>query len=865
MKVLFAIGNEQTSKKVAEKYYNKYGEELEYKNVFYFKALLEEVKKDKTYDRIVISEDLEQFYVKSIEAFDRIIFNYIDGITDEIEDSEIIFICSDRRTKQNDSFVERLFNIGVYNMLIGDERTIEPLCQYIKKPLNKKEAKRHLNITSIVSEGSPLASDDTVEEDQIMSILKYYDNMKINGKTSQAEYVKAFDDIAEQYNKNQLRVILLCLPADVRNAVYDSNRYTFLMDEEELSRREAKEKAQKKISNKPAKRGGLFGILRDNRNKETQKPMPEVTVDNTQEEMARKQREQEELRKQAEQEAVAKQEAELRARQEAIARQEAELRAKAEKEALARAEIQQNTQTTSVSAPENRNTVAPTTKSSINDIEIDVMSSVSEKNSADEQEELRRKAEQEAIARQQQEELRRKAEQEALARQQQEELRRKAEQEALANEQEELKRKAEQEALAKQQEELKKKAEQETLARQQEELKKKAEQEALAKQQEKLKKKAEQEALARQQEELKKKAEQEALARQQEELRRKAEQEALANEQVKTANVPPIATDTNNIKLEQDRFEVERRKLEQEKQALEEEKRRLREQTERLNQNVGMATTTRNEAMYDEPRKIDYKKMVLFVGANKSGTTFVVNAVSHALAEQRISVGVLDMSRDKSMYYIYNQDDRDLRNIASECMQKLSEGVDSYIPANRNLKIYTSVSSSDSRKAYKNRIIIDTVKEANNLVIVDADFSTPFEYFEKANEIYIVQDLDIMKIQETTLFLRELKNKSIDMNKIRIVINKYVKTMLTPKKLIEGLSYYNDPQMSFIDELLSNKVPYFIIPFEVENYVKYIEGMLKNELDYRKYTPSFLEAINALSTSVFRTGSEPKKKRGIFG
>ena len=832
MKVLFAIGNEQTSKKVAEKYYNKYGEELEYKNVFYFKALLEEVKKDKTYDRIVISEDLEQFYVKSIEAFDRIIFNYIDGITDEIEDSEIIFICSDRRTKQNDSFVERLFNIGVYNMLIGDERTIEPLCKCIKKPLNKKEAKRHLNITSIVSEGSPLASDDTVEEDQIMSILKYYDNMRINGKTSQAEYVKAFDDISEQYNKNQLKVILLCLPADVRNAVYDSNRYTFLMDEEELSRRETKEKAQKKISSKPAKRGGLFGILRDNRNKETQKPMPEVTVDNTQEEMARKQREQEELRKQAEQEAVAKQEAELRARQEAIARQEAELRAKAEKEALARAEIQQNTQTTSVPAPENRNTVAPTTKSSTNDIEIDVMSSVSEKNSSNEQEELRKRAEQEA-----------------LARQQQEELRKKAEQEALANEQEELRRKAEQEALAKQQEELKKKAEQEALAKQQEELKKKAEQEALAKQQE----------------ELKKKAEQEALARQQEELRRKAEQEALANQQPKATNVSPTTTDTNNIRLEQDRFEAERRKLEQEKQALEEEKRRLREQTERLNQNVGMATTTRNEAMYDEPRKIDYKKMVLFVGANKSGTTFVVNAVSHALADQRISVGVLDMSRDKSMYYIYNQDDRDLRNIASECMQKLSEGVDSYIPASRNLKIYTSVSSSDSRKAYKNRIIIDTVKEANNLVIVDADFSTPFEYFEKANEIYIVQDLDIMKIQETTLFLRELKNKSIDMNKVRIVINKYVKTMLTPKKLIEGLSYYNDPQMSFIDELLSNKVPYFIIPFEVENYVKYIEGMLKNELDYRKYTPSFLEAINALSTSVFRTGSEPKKKRGIFG
>ena len=861
MKVLFAIGNEQTSKKVAEKYYNKYGEELEYKNVFYFKALLEEVKKDKTYDRIVISEDLEQFYVKSIEAFDRIIFNYIDGITDEIEDSEIIFICSDRRTKQNDSFVERLFNIGVYNMLIGDERTIEPLCKYIKKPLNKKEAKRHLNITSIVSEGSPLASDDTVEEDQIMSILKYYDNMKINGKTSQAEYVKAFDDIAEQYNKNQLKVILLCLPADVRNAVYDSNRYTFLMDEEELSRREAKEKAQKKISNKPAKRGGLFGILRDNRNKETQKPMPEVTVDNNQKEMERQQKEQEELKKKAEQEALARQQAELKAKQEAMAKQEAELKAKAEREALARAELQKNTQVTT--APENRNLVENTTKPSENDIEIDVMNSVSDKNSANEQDELRKRVEQEALAKQQ-EELKKKAEQEALANEQ-EELKRKAEQEALAKQQAELKRKAEQEALARQQEELKKKAEQEALANEQEELKRKAEQEALARQQEELKRKAEQEALARKQEELKRKAEQEALARQQEELKKKAEKEALAKEQEKNVNVPPVMSNTNNMKIEQDRFEAERRKLEQEKQALEEEKRRLREQTERLNQNTGMTTTTQNEANYDEPRRIDFKKMVLFVGSNKSGTTFTVNAVAHALAAQKITVGMLDMTRDKSMYYIYNQDDRDLRNIASECMQKLSEGIDSYIPVKKNLKVYTSVSSSDSRKAYRNRTVIDTVREANNLVIVDADFSTPFEYFEKANEIYIVQDLDIIKIQETTLFLRELKNKSIDMNKIRIVINKYVKTMLTPKKLIEGLSYYNDPQMSFIDELLSNKVPYFIIPFAVENYVKYIEGMLKNELDYKKYTPEFTEAINALANSVFRTGSEPKKRRGIFG
>ena len=138
MKVLFAIGSEQTSKRVAEKYYEKFGEELEYKNVFYFQALLNEVKADKTYDRIVISEELEEFVIKNnVEAFDRLIFNKIDSITDEIEDSEIIVICSDRRSKNQDRFVERLFSIGVYNILIGDERNVDTHIKTLRNNLGE--------------------------------------------------------------------------------------------------------------------------------------------------------------------------------------------------------------------------------------------------------------------------------------------------------------------------------------------------------------------------------------------------------------------------------------------------------------------------------------------------------------------------------------------------------------------------------------------------------------------------------------------------------------------------------------------------------------------------------------------------------
>ena len=99
MKVLFAVGNDQLSKNIADKYYEKYGEVLEYKNVFFFKALIDEVKKDKTYNRIVINEEIEEYRATDLEQIDRKIFNYIDQITDEIPDADVIIICANRRNK----------------------------------------------------------------------------------------------------------------------------------------------------------------------------------------------------------------------------------------------------------------------------------------------------------------------------------------------------------------------------------------------------------------------------------------------------------------------------------------------------------------------------------------------------------------------------------------------------------------------------------------------------------------------------------------------------------------------------------------------------------------------------------------------
>ena len=194
MKVLFAIGDVVTSENIVKQYYSLYGEKIEYKNVFYFKALLEEVKRDKTYDRIVIAEQLEPFQRNVVDAIDQMIFNNIDSITDELEDSTIIFICSDGRTK-NDKLIERLYNLGIYNLLMGDERDINPLCSLIKKPRNKKEAREYLGTNPAISGAGALSKDDDeVDELELFNIIKYFSNLK-----TPQEYLENFARVEEQY------------------------------------------------------------------------------------------------------------------------------------------------------------------------------------------------------------------------------------------------------------------------------------------------------------------------------------------------------------------------------------------------------------------------------------------------------------------------------------------------------------------------------------------------------------------------------------------------------------------------------------------------------------------------------------------
>ena len=135
MKVLFALNNDNTSKNIARHYQeSNQNERIDYKCVYYFRSLIDEVKKNKDYDRIIIHENLEPISVKNQDAIDKFLFTNIDKVTDECGKADIIIICSENRTNRDD-FIKKLFNIGIYTILTGDERTVGNLCKYIKKPL----------------------------------------------------------------------------------------------------------------------------------------------------------------------------------------------------------------------------------------------------------------------------------------------------------------------------------------------------------------------------------------------------------------------------------------------------------------------------------------------------------------------------------------------------------------------------------------------------------------------------------------------------------------------------------------------------------------------------------------------------------
>ena len=170
MRVLFGLNNDDTVKAIVKYYEDTYKEKVEYKNVYYFKQAVQEIKTGE-YDRLVILEDLEKYPNNNYAQIDDFIFRNIDAMTDEFDAKNIIFVASDRR-KLGDDFLAKLFNIGVYTVLTDDSRTKSKVAQAINSPRMKKDVKKYYEDSA----SKNVYGKAEVSEIEIQRIITYYKN-----------------------------------------------------------------------------------------------------------------------------------------------------------------------------------------------------------------------------------------------------------------------------------------------------------------------------------------------------------------------------------------------------------------------------------------------------------------------------------------------------------------------------------------------------------------------------------------------------------------------------------------------------------------------------------------------------------------
>ena len=737
MKVLFAVNNENISESITKKYQQEYKEIISAKNVYYFNAIIKELQRDKTYDRIVISEDLQPFSNNNYDQIDKFIFEKMDNISDEAtnqngNDIPIILICTDRREK-SDPLLVKLFGIGVYNALIGKDRSITAVCELINHPRTKKEAKVYYHVDSDDVDYKT-ENDGDVSEVEIQNILNHYKRLGRN----EDKYVDSFDHIASQYTDSQLRLIAKFLPLNVK-AVLEANS----------------PKYQEVVS---------FGVAENNpkynnydRKIQTEKYKKEM-----------KERDNSNLE-------------------------------------IIKQNLSKNKITEPVIIPSSINTdkikkVKPTEVPKVaEEIEEDEAPNIANLDSIFED-----------IAPQE-------PEIESVQTEPETELEAKPVQPKRRGRPKKIQTEEPTVTVVKRGRGRPKKQVEEPV------------------------------------------------------------QEVAQNEEIEAPELPmPEEEEISPLNLfelgEEDETPINTTSqendmvlpgfdddylFEQENETPKKEKTlssKIEDNVRMTKENVETPVTTNNYNNTNIASMLTKnQKIVAFVGTSKNGTSFLVNNIAELLSQKGINTAILDLTRNKNSYYIYTENDESLRNIAYSCIENLKVGNAQGIQIHKNLTVYTTLPGEEQNESdYTN--ILETLTKNYSLVILDCDFETNYNYFIQAQEIYLVQSLDILTIQPLTAFLRELKAKNIlSPEKIRIVLNKMISLKsVTERAIIGGMAYYNDPAMSFMTELFNkDTAKYCTIPFEEQTYAKYLDGIINCKITLNGYSKNFMTALNTLADMVY--------------
>ena len=777
MKVLFAVSNEEVSEAIVKRYQKNYKEIISYKNVYYFNAILKELQKDKNYDRIVISEELEAFTNTQYSQIDKFIFDKLDSISDEAsnlkgDDIPIILICSDRREKSEEMLV-KLFGIGIYNALIGNDRSVDNVCQLLNKPRLKKEAKTYYKIDSD-DVSYQAESENDVSEVEIQNILAHYKRL---GK-DEKKYVESFDNIASQYNDIQLRIISKFLPLNVRAVLEEkSPKYQEIISfnskiSDNLRAQSVKKEQKEGTSEKLLNMGNNEKIL--------SKPVvipSSVNMSSTKK--------------------LAK-----------------------VKNVVKPIENVQGKTVTDVRK------VGPKFEENMN---TKVAGPMFEENTYDEIDKLLNDQINNQISNQAQ----------GINQMQNSEIPEVQEKEEKMKESTSIEPPKRGRGRPRKNPVIE---DQENIVLPGIENKEEKEDAILPGVEEKTQ--VEDTILP-------------GFGDQQE------ESTVLPGFEEDTSNVNENVLpgfDENNEQQEQPSYQ----QINQENNAQNNQMYSNMNYSNELNYGNNYNSFNRQETRLQNVNEtyenVDIsrlltsdKKVACFIGTSKNGTSFIVNNVADITSKMGIDTAILDTTKNRNSYYIYTKNDEELRKVAMNSISNLLQDNANGIQVNKNLTVYTSL--PDETEGIENAgTILQTLLKKHSLVLIDCDFDTPIQYFEKTQEIYLVQTFDILTIQALTAFLRELKSRNVlDQNKLRVVLNKALKLRgVNDKTIIGGMAYYNDPAMSFMTELFDkNTVRYIAVPFNEEVYTKYLENIIECEVSTKGYPKNILQILNELANMVY--------------
>ncbi len=268
--------------------------------------------------------------------------------------------------------------------------------------------------------------------------------------------------------------------------------------------------------------------------------------------------------------------------------------------------------------------------------------------------------------------------------------------------------------------------------------------------------------------------------------------------------------------------------------------------------------TKKNIEQYDDKGVViddllkENRKLITFVGSSKSGTSFMVNNVATLLTSQGLEVAILDTTKNKSSYYIYTKNEEVLRRVAMESIDNLTNGIANGLKVNDKLTVYTS-SPTKYDNIKKVEPILQTLLKKHTIILVDCDFDTPMTYFNYSQEIYLIQTMDILTIQPLTEFLLKMRNSGVALDyKARIIINKFVNLeSISEREIISGMAFYNDPTMSFMRELFNkNNIKYFIVPFDLSVYTKYLDGVANCNIDISSFPLNIIQVLRLIANNI---------------